>query len=251
LTRAQIESLHNDTKRALEDKIGSLEEKLEKSLSEEIKVTSDYTKELYARFERMVWVGLILLAGVAAFVGYQTFSSIPDKITAEISRIATEKGRQVETFFTKAEEAIKTRNSALEGDQQKLKARLAEIDTELNAILDEGNRKASEKVEQIAATYDSRFRDFQTDWYVQLAKGQAGITEIVPQLVQTFPNADPVRQAGIAGVFAETDIPSNLISTLMGHLETWKPQNDIAASIRYQVLVRYRSELAKSEIEGN
>jgi len=98
-TKSQIDQFQQRTESLLDEKVGALEEKLNKRLSEQLDSTVEYTKDLYARFERMIWIGMVLLAGVSAFIGYQTFSSIPEKINSEIARIATVHAREIETIF--------------------------------------------------------------------------------------------------------------------------------------------------------
>jgi hypothetical protein len=205
--RSQIEAVQQDSKRALEEKTKALEERISKSLSDEIKVTADYTKELYTRFERMVWVGLVALAGVSVFIGYQTFSSIPDKINTEIAKISTDAKQRVDKFYTETDATITKRDLLLKNEDTQVTNRLNDLIRKFDDIEKDANRKAMEKVDRIATTYEGRFREAQIDSYLLVARGQSGLAEIISLLVQEFPGIDPQRQSRIAAILVDGDVP--------------------------------------------
>lgn len=247
-SRSQIDTLQQETRRALEEKLKTLEDKISKSLSDELKVTSDYTKDLYSRFERMVWIGLVSLAGVSIFIGYQTFSSIPDKINSEIARISTDQKQRLDKVYADLTSSSTQRDLLLKNDDANLTARMNQLVKRLDEIENDANRRAGEKVDRIATTYDGRFHEFQVDSYLQIARGQSGSSDVVSLLVQEFPSADASRKSRIAAVLADNDIPQNLIPGLKIAAETWAPQDEAAEITRFQLLIRHRSEQGRTEI---
>jgi hypothetical protein len=61
--KSQIDDFQQKSEKLLRENVDAMEKKLNASLSDDLKSTIDYTKELYARFERMIWLAMVLLAG--------------------------------------------------------------------------------------------------------------------------------------------------------------------------------------------
>jgi hypothetical protein len=251
--KSQIDDFQQKSEKLLRENVDAMEKKLNASLSDDLKSTIDYTKTLYARFERMIWLAMVLLGAVSAFIGYQTFSSIPDKITAEIGKIAIQHNRDIEKLFAESEASIKKRNVAQQKNDETLNSKIQDFDRRIDNLLQDANTSATDKVGQIATNYDTQFRTFQIDAYVQTLQRQSIEPEVIRQLVQAFPTLDSTRQSRIVSVLGDRprELPSNLIPPLKSILEGWKPDaQDVGARLaRYQILVRYRSDVAKSEIQ--
>jgi hypothetical protein len=250
-TKSQVESFAKELETEIREKISQLESKVDNSLATTIKSTSDYTASLYSRFERMVWVGLLLLGGVSAFIGYQTFSSIPEKIRAEIHTVAETHRSDIDSKFKLLEDNLKTRETAIMTAEDRVKSEASDADKLIKDIAETAKKGARERVEQIGVDYAGRFRDFQIDAYIQLLQHQSGETEIVQQLVHAFPNVDSSRQNRIATTLIDFDIPDGEIAAFKASIEAWRPpsDNDVAQATRYQLLIQHRSIAARNEIQ--
>ena len=199
----------------------------------------------------MVWVGLLLLGAVSAFIGYQTFSSIPEKIRAEIHAVAEAHKTELDNKFTKLEQNLQTQEAAIKSTADRVKSEANDADNQIKQIQDNANKSARQRVEQIAIDYTTRFRDFQIDTDLRLLQHQSGEVEIVRQLVHAFPNVDPSRQNSIVTTLVNFEIPESDIAAFKTTLEGWRPANDnaVAQSARYQLLIQHRSNIAKDEIQ--
>ena len=190
--KADVDAFQAKMEKSLEDKTQALEDKISQTLSTDLKSTVDYTKELYTRFERMVWLGLVLLAAVSAFIGYQTFSSIPEKITSEISKLATNHTREVETLFTNQKNIIESSSRQMKSEEERLAAKRKDFEQQLAVHETTAARLARERGEQLAVNYGNKFREFQIDVWVQTLQRrsievQSAEAEIIRQLIQEFP----------------------------------------------------------------
>jgi hypothetical protein len=266
-TKIQIDQFQQRTEDLLEQKVAALEAKINNTMSDQLNSTVGYTKELYARFERMIWIAMVLLAGVSAFIGYQTFTSIPEKISSEIAKIATVHAKELEAtieankktseaFFSAALISHKTRIEQMQKNEESLAAKQKQFDESLANIVRESNKAAAAKVEQVATTYDTHFHNFQIDVWIQTLQRPTNSTadaEMIRQLVQEFDGLDATRQSNAATVLAgrSREIPSNMVTQFKSSLEKWKPgENAASVSARYQLLVRYRSDAVNGEILG-
>jgi hypothetical protein len=248
-TKKQIDDFQQRTEKLVGDKIADIEAKLNKSLSDELQSTVEYTKDLYSRFERMIWIAMGLLAAVSAFIGYQTFSSIPEKIDSEIGKIATLHKPKIDAAFDNVESTVKARNEALKKADDDLTAKRNVFQLELEKTVQDSTKGAAEKVGQITGNYENQLREVHTDYLIRVLQRNSDDADIVSYLVQAFPLANPTQQSRILRTLIGRDVPQNLVPNFVSSLESWKPLNAADGLPRYQVLVRYRSLRARDELQ--
>lgn len=249
--KAQIDGFQEKAERNLNEKYVALEAKLDESLSDELRATVDYTKDLYTRFERMIWLGMLLLAAIAASIGYQTFSSIPDQIAAQIKARATSHESTLEANFAKHKKDLETQLTTARKE-------LADFNDHLKESRDRATRLVTDEVNKITVNYGTGFRDFNVDVWVQTLQRrpeeiETAEIEIVRQLLGIFRSIDFARQARVAATLAarERELPSDVVTLMRNAMEPWDTsKSPESAPIRLQLLVRHGSNAGPVEAQN-
>jgi len=81
-------------------------------------------------------------------------------------------GKNIEAFFTNAATTNKSRTDSYQKNEDNLTAKMKQFEEQIDSTIRDANRNATNKVEQIATTYNIRFHNFQIDVWVQTLQRQ-------------------------------------------------------------------------------
>jgi len=85
------QQLRDLIEKRLADNTNQFQKEIREQLQDDMKRHREDVSNLYTRFERVVWVIIVVLGGVMAFWGWKTFDDLPARLDAQIARLSNDK----------------------------------------------------------------------------------------------------------------------------------------------------------------
>lgn len=112
-----------------DQRFDSLQNQLRGDFDSMVQAHRDHIIDLYKKFERIVWLSLVLIAAVTAFVGYQELTSLPNKISKAIERVEEQSTDKVDKILSTTEKKLKTIDEKIDDKFRKIDGEITTLVT--------------------------------------------------------------------------------------------------------------------------
>ena len=232
----------------IDQRLDTLQNQLRTDFGSMVQAHRDHITDLYKKFERIVWMTILLIAGVTVFIGYQEFANFPDKINAAISRLEADKREQVKVI---QENTITELKTTLTTEKAKISTAVTTAETEISDAITTAKGQISTfastvNKQKLAAEKRIGVATSGVDQEVENA------TKKIRDMIENFGNEVKTNKVKLAAVIsaAQEDAKKRLqfeTSRYKQEVEIFRVEDDLAALGREKTQVaRYRRLLSKA-----
>jgi len=153
-TLGEHQELTTYIQRELATEASALRAQMQKDFDAGVAAHRQHITELYAKFERIVYVALLLISAVVVFLGYSEWRRVPTELSAQIKAIVDAHKSEIEKHEAPQATAIETLT-------RKVKDATTTIDTSINDFQSGLKQKTSD--------YSAQLNNFRTDTLLKFA----------------------------------------------------------------------------------